>query len=149
MVLHKKLERISKEWRTIFDSTSDMIVLIDREMNITKANLAVSKFANKEIKGIIGEKCYKIFHYKDEPPDDCPFSILKEIKKRCSNEFYLPEKSIWLEHSIEPVFDNEGNLTYSILIIRDITDKKIVENELLWRLKFEKLIAKNILSIYL
>lgn len=142
MVLHKKLERISKEWRTIFDSTSDMIVLIDREMNITKANLAVSKFANKEIKGIIGEKCYKIFHYKDEPPDDCPFSILKEIKKRCSNEFYLPEKSIWLEHSIEPVFDNEGNLTYSILIIRDITDKKIVENELLWRLKFEKLIAK-------
>jgi PAS domain S-box-containing protein len=128
--IEEKLRTASNEWRITFDSTSDLIMLLDREMNIIKANLATAKFFNKPINEILGKKCFQLFHGIDEPLATCPFEKMKNTKKHEEAEFYLSEKNIWLRTSVDPIFDDKGNITGSVHIVRDITDRKRAEEKL-------------------
>ncbi|MBM4136045.1 MAG: PAS domain S-box protein, partial [Nitrospira sp.] len=80
--IEEKLRTASNEWRTTFDSTSDLIILFDREMNIIKANLATAKFFNKPINEILGEKFFWLFLVTDRPIAECPLKKVEKTKKR-------------------------------------------------------------------
>lgn len=141
MESEEKLKNASREWRITFNSISDLIMLVDSEMKIIKANLATARFVHKPIKEIIGKTCYQLFHSEDKPLAVCPFVRMKKTKKHEYAELYLSEKDIWIQDSVDPIFDDEGNLTGSVHIIRDITESKRTEEELKWRLEFEKTIT--------
>ena len=128
--IEEKLRTASNEWRITFDSTSDLIMLLDREMNIIKANLATAKFFNKPINEILGENCFQIFHGTDKPCDVCHLEKVEKTKKREESEVYLSERGIWLRISVDPIFDDKCNLTGSVHIIRDITERKRAEEKL-------------------
>lgn len=128
--IEKKLRNASNEWRTTFDSTSDLIMLLDKEMNIIKANLATARFLNKPINEILGKNCFQIFHGTDKPCDVCPLEKVEKTKKREESEVYLSERGIWLRVSVDPILDDKGNLTGSVNISRDITERKEAEEKL-------------------
>jgi len=73
---------------------------------------------------------------------------MKMTKKHEESELYLSERGIWIWASVDPIFDDKGNLTGSVYIIRDITERKKANEALKWRLEFEKTIA-NISSRFL
>jgi len=128
--MEDKLKKASSEWRITFDSTTDLIMFIDSEMKIIKANLATAKFFNKPINEILGKNCFQIFHGTDKPCDVCPLEKVEKTKKREESEVYLSESGIWLRISVDPIFDDKANLTGSVHIIRDITDRKKAEEKL-------------------
>lgn len=123
------LEKALADWQSTFNSTEDLIMLLDKEFKIIKANLPTSRFLGLAINEIPGKNCFQLFHGTEAPPDICPFKKMKQTKKHEEAEMYLDERSIWIDVSCDPVFDGKGNLTGAVHIIKNITKRKLAEKE--------------------
>jgi PAS domain S-box-containing protein len=131
---HKKTEErlkaASSEWRITFDSASELIIMLDIERKIIKANLATTRFLGKSFPEIIGKKCCELFHVTNDLPAACPFEKMITNGKYEEAEFYLSEKNTWIRVSLDPIFDDQGNVIGGIHIIRDITESKRSRDQL-------------------
>jgi PAS domain S-box-containing protein len=123
----EELDRVWRGWKSIFDVIKDSIILINGEFKIIQANRASSQLFGRPLDQIIGKTCWRLVHGTNEAPEECPLKRAKITKKYEQIELYLPEKDIWIEASVSPVFDRQGNLSGAIHIIRDITDRKQTE----------------------
>jgi signal transduction histidine kinase len=90
---------------------------------------------------IIGQKCYKAYHRRDEPCDPClTLKVLNdgEVHEH-DTEVIDKENKIMYFHSTANVAlrDKDGNPTAAIKISRDITDSKRLEQQLLQAQKME------------
>jgi PAS domain S-box-containing protein len=128
--IEKELKTAADEWQVTFDSTIDLIMLLDNEMRIIKANFATTKFLSRPFNEILGKNCFQLFHGTDRPPAVCPVKKMKMTKKHEEAELYLSEKDIWIRISSDPVFDDKDNLITSVHIIRNITERKQTEEKL-------------------
>jgi PAS domain S-box-containing protein len=123
----EELDLAWREWESTFDAAKDSIVLTDSEFKIIQANLAASRLFAKPIDQIVGKTCWQLVHETDHPPRDCPLEKAKTTKKHEEIELHLPQKGVWVADSVDPVFDQQGNLSGAIHIIRDVTDRKQAE----------------------
>ena len=126
----EELDRAWREWEATFDATKDVIFLTDNEFRIVQANLATSQLFDRPLDRIVGMNCWQLVHGATRPPKDCPLEKAKITKKHEEIELYLPEKNVWVIASVDPVFDQQGNLTGAVHIIRDITQRKRAEESL-------------------
>jgi PAS domain S-box-containing protein len=120
----EELDLAWHEWESTFDAAKDSIVLTDSEFKIVQANRATSQLFGKSLDEIIGKTCWQLIHGTDYPPRDCPLEKAKTTKKHEEIELHLPQKDIWVTASVDPVFDQQGNLSGAVHIIKDITENK-------------------------
>ncbi len=113
-----------------FDSATDLIMMLDKEMKIIKANLATATFLGKSFDEVLGKNCCELFHGTDDLSAACPFKRMLKTGKREEAEFYLSEKDTWIRISADPIFDDHGNVTGGVHIIRDITENKRSRDQL-------------------
>ena len=121
------------EWENTFDSITDLISIHDKEFNILRVNKTLADKFNIEPNELIGKKCYEIFHCKKEPLKNCPHKKVIDTGKYCEGEIDgegLFKGSIFLI-SASPFFNYEGKIIGSVHMVRDITEKKISEKELI------------------
>ncbi len=75
------------KWKLLFDHSPESILVLSEDQTILDANETTLKLLGKEKKDIVGEKCYRIFHNTDQPPEDCPFLEMKKRgERRAINE---------------------------------------------------------------
>jgi len=118
---------------SIFDSILDPFTIIDKDFNIIRINSKTEElFKNTPL---IGEKCYKAFHYSPVICEDCP--SLKTLKTGLAAHAIIPKKAPggeifgWEEHYSYPFVDMITNQLNGIIIyVRDITAKLGVEQEM-------------------
>jgi PAS domain S-box-containing protein len=126
----RELDRAWSEWETTFDAIGDSVILLDSEFNILQANAATSSLLGKPLDEIVGQRCCKLVHGSNKPLEDCPLIKTKTTKTRQKAELCIAEKGIWALVSVDPILDEQGNLTGAVHIIRDITDRKKAEEEI-------------------
>ncbi|WP_444550910.1 PAS domain-containing protein [Candidatus Magnetomonas plexicatena] len=119
-----------KEWDTIFNSISDMISVHGVDFSIKRVNNAFLNFYGVTHKDVIGKKCYEIVHDSTHPFNDCPHLRCIQSKIPEVQEILDENISVPVLESVSPVFDEQGNLTSSVHIAKDITHIKKVEMEL-------------------
>ncbi len=122
--IEDELDKAWREWETTFDATKDSIILTDSDFKIVQANLATSVLFGKNLDEIIGRTCWKLIHGSDKPPKNCPLIKAKDTKTHQEIELYLSEKGIWVETSVSPILNREGNINGVIHILKDITEHK-------------------------
>lgn len=110
------------ELKNIFESMSDMVYFTDRDLNIKRINQAVVKRLGKPEEEIIGQKCYKIFHGKDSPWEECPHQRSTEYQKPVVGEIEDPYLGGTFVVSNSPIFDSAHNFVGTVHISRDITE---------------------------
>jgi PAS domain S-box-containing protein len=123
----EELDKAWREWETTFDAIKDSVILTDSDFKIIQANLATSRLFDKPLDEIIGKTCYQLLHGTKRPPKECPLAKAKKTKKHEDMEFYLPQKGIWVIASVDPILDDQGEVSSAVHIIRDITDRKRAE----------------------
>ncbi len=126
----EELDKAWGEWEKTFDATKDSIMVLDSERKIVQANVAASRFFRKPLDQIVGKTCWHVVHGTKEPPKECPLKEALYTKKHEETELYLPEKGVWIEVSVDPILDDEGNVSSAVHIIRDITERKRAERSL-------------------
>jgi PAS domain S-box-containing protein len=123
-----KIARIAREWQSTFDATNDAIWTLDKEHVIQRCNESSVKMFNTTYDELIGKKCWEIVHGTNEPVEDCPCERAQRTLKRETME--LPSNEKWFLITVDPILDDSGKFCGAVHIIRDITHRKKIENEL-------------------
>ena len=123
------LQRSKREWEETFNAISDWVCLVDLDSRILKTNVAGEKFVSVPTEQAYGQTCCKLLHGSDKPIAGCPIQRMLETHQRETVELQTRE-GLWLTVTADPVTDKEGQLAGGVLITRDITDRKQVEEAL-------------------
>ena len=122
---------IAEEWQTTFDSISSMISIHDKNFRITRVNKAFADYFKSKPGNFIGKLCYEVMHNLCEPIDKCPHKITVETKKNANMELYIPEDEKYFHISTSPIFDKNNELSGSVHVATDITERKQMEQQLI------------------
>ena len=119
----EQLVHAAREWRTTFDSITDMISIHDKNCRITRVNMALADALKKDPKELIGKICYEVFHGTQQPCPNCPHLQSLKSKEPATLELFEPSLDIHLEISTSPILDENGEVTRSVHIAKDITER--------------------------
>lgn len=125
-----RIKKIANEWSVTFDSMKDLISVHDKDFRIVRVNKAFTDALKMQPEELIGKYCHEIIHKTKEPWPVCPHELALEDKKPHTTEFFEPGWGAYFEVSASPVLDNEGEITGTVHIIRDITERKKTEEYL-------------------
>ena len=125
----EKIRRAAEEWRTTFDSITDLVSILDRDCRLLRVNKAFADTFKMNPRELIGKTCYEVIHGAKEPMPNCPHQETLKTKKPARAEFFEPHLRIHLEVSTSPIFNEEGEVIASVYIARDITERKQAEVE--------------------
>ncbi len=143
----------------IFDSIQDPFCILDRDYKIVRTNEAYSQKKNKPVKKLIGERCYEILYERNSVCEDCVVEKAFMSGDPCAKEKRLTSPDgteEWMEIYTYPIIDESRVVLHVIEYVRDITERKRMEEELKKlastdrltqaynRLKFEEIITREI-----
>jgi len=120
----EKMRRTIQEWETTFNSISDMVFIQDNNFFILRANRSFAEFLHSTPEECIGKKCHQLLHNMNNSPSTCACQQVQKTKKTTTVEFYEPHLSRYLEITASPIFTDSGEITGSVHIMKDITERK-------------------------
>jgi diguanylate cyclase (GGDEF)-like protein/PAS domain S-box-containing protein len=125
---HKHIDA-DRLWRTTFDAIDDIMVVIDRDFTIVRANSAALECFNG--RKVIGEKSFQLFDNSSQPVADCP--VCKVFHSGTKNLCSRQEREInnrWFSVSSCPIKDDHGFVWQILQIYRDISENKNLHTKL-------------------
>ncbi len=125
-----KMASEAREWERVFDSITDFVSIHDRNFRIVRANKAFSDFAGKSPDELRGKHCYEIFHNIHGPITNCPHVRAVQTRGTTVEEIHNPSNNAYWLITCSPFYDEQGNLTGSVHIVKDITKRKLAEQML-------------------
>jgi len=127
----KETEKAATEWRTTFDSISDMIAIVDKDWKLMRVNKAFAAVVGKSPKEIIGKYCYEVIHNTNAPAENCPKPEAMQKGKPETFEYFEPNLDINVEATASPIFDRAGEVNGAVLVIRDVTQRNLMQKQLI------------------
>jgi two-component system cell cycle sensor histidine kinase/response regulator CckA len=131
------LVQAKEDWENTFDAITDMVMLLDSEHRIIRMNRSATEAFSTKKEGVVGKKCYEAVHGQSKPVKDCPLIATTRTGKPASRELTLSSLGRTCRCSTSPIIDQEGNLTGYTHSLRDITESKSLEAQLLQAQKME------------
>lgn len=125
-----QLARSQAEWERTFDAVPDLICLLDVNFTILRANRAMVDRLGGDAERVIGAPCHECVHAADAPPDFCPHVRTLADGEAHVAEVYEPRLGGHFLVTTTPVYDDNGKLTGSVHVARDITRRKAMEDAL-------------------
>jgi PAS domain S-box-containing protein len=126
----EELDQMLTTWVQTFDAVPDLISIIDTTNTITRVNKALADRFGVAPEKMIGLKCYEVIHGESKPPGYCPHVRMMHDGHTCSQEIEEKKLSGLFEISVSPLTNTRGQVTASVHIARDITERKKLEGVL-------------------
>ena len=124
------LRHAAEEWRTTFDSITDLVSICDKDFKLIRVNKVFADAFKMKPMELIGKHCYEMLHGTNELMPNCPYKQTLKDGKPHMAEYFEPHLGIHLEETISPIFDEKGQVTACVQVARDITERKREEEEL-------------------
>ena len=121
-------EQLAKEWQQTFDAITDIVALISPAYELIRVNRAGCQGIGKKLSELIGRKCYEVVHGLDRPIEGCPCARSLKTKRPGSGEFSSGGRHFIA--TADPILDRKGRLVAFTHTVKDITDRKQLEDEL-------------------
>jgi two-component system NtrC family sensor kinase len=148
----QKVVRAKREWEETFDAITEGLFMLDEEFNILRVNIAFAEMLGTTPARLIGQKCYRVLHNRDEPPSYCLNVQTMQTGVPQTIEVREPAVERDLLLSIYPLRNPEGNVDRQVHIIQDITLRKQLQAQLVQAEKLSAIgrlaqgIAHNLLT---
>jgi PAS domain S-box-containing protein len=129
------IAKSEKFLNTIFDSINDPFNIIDRDFTIIKANNSYANMRGMTIDQLVGKRCYEVLQNRKTVCEECSVKTTFDTgephtKEKLATYLGNPEET-WLEIYTYPIFDDKGRVINVIEYTRDITTRKILEEQLI------------------
>ena len=118
----EKMKQAVKEWEVTFNSVSDMISILDQNFIIIRVNKSFAEFFQCRPEECLGKKCYALLHGTKKTHSPCPYKEAQSTKKSATVEFFEPHMGRKLEITASPIFNDDGEISGSVHIMKDITE---------------------------
>jgi len=122
--VEEKMKQAIQQWETTFNSIVDMISIQDEQYSIVRANKAYAEIVHLTPEECVGKKCYELLHGLEGAHTSCPCAQIHRTKKPSTVEFFEPHLGKYLEISASPLFTDDGKISGSVHIVKDITSRK-------------------------
>ena len=135
----EELARKERFLKGILDAIQDGISVLDDDLNILRVNEAMKGIYTAEA-SLEGKKCFEAYFGRSQPCDKCPTLRTLKSGRLESEEIVLHRKNkppVFLEVFAFPMLDDDGRLTGAVDYVRNVTERKILEEERLQREKLE------------
>ncbi|MBI1912683.1 MAG: response regulator [Deltaproteobacteria bacterium] len=129
--LFEMVTKSKEEWVATFDAIQDYISIHDREYRILKINKALARQFNAHPEALIGRKCYELLYCRQEPQCNCPHSRTLKTGEVADAEVEDMIVEGTYKVTTFPVFDEDGRVWASVHVARDITQEKMLREQLL------------------
>ena len=123
--------RAAEEWRTTFDSITDLVSIHDENGKIVRANKAFASVLKLKPQDVVGKKCCQLVHGTNKPPTNCPRLKTLKSKNPTMEEIYEPRLGMHLQILTSPLNESiEEDKGISIVhVARDISERKLAEEQ--------------------
>ncbi len=134
MASKEKIEDAEKYLETLFDSIEDGIIVVNNDHRIIKMNSSFLKIIGKTKEEMLGKTCHETIFGSTQQKIDCPVNVLLRSGRpeRSVHEVDIHNRKMILEINSSIFFYKKGTPNI-ILIIRDVTKHKVLENEIVLR----------------
>ncbi|MCK5149133.1 PAS domain S-box protein [bacterium] len=136
------LKKAQVELIQILNTTAEGIRVIDKNLNISKANRIFLEMLNMKEEDVIGKKCHQILSCSLCHTMNCPLFMFNEDITHTEHDLRMNklDKQYFdtLLH-ISPFRDANGRLLGIVESIRDVTDRKDLETQLVQAQKLESI----------
>ncbi|MBI4697740.1 MAG: PAS domain S-box protein [Nitrospirae bacterium] len=135
--MEEQVFQIKHDWEDTFNIITDMITVHDEDFNIIRYNKAAEKMLGLPLLTTSREKCYQYYHGTDCPPAGCPSCQTLKTGEASTVEMFEPHLNMHIEIRAIPRFDSEHHMVGLIHVVRDITERKRLEDQLRHAQKME------------
>ncbi len=132
--------RLEMQHDLILNSVADGIYGVDRSGNSTFINRAMEEITGWQVEEIIGHNQHEILHHtradgSRHPAEECPVYVTF----RDNTPRFIEDDLFWkkdgtsfpVEYSCTPIRAEDGNVLGSVVVFRDITERKEAEEKTL------------------
>jgi DNA-binding NarL/FixJ family response regulator len=114
------------------NNIQDGVSILDTDLSVRYVNTSMKHWYSGS-GDLLGKKCYQVYHYREEPCDNCP--TLKTIEEKVPYIGIVKyatgdEVKGWQQLYSIPIFDPNNNLIGILEYVRDITFQNNLEIEL-------------------
>jgi len=129
--LYQTVVQAEQEWAETFDAITDGISIHNADFRIMRANRALAEKLGVTPQALIGRHCYELFHRSTAPTEICPHFQTFQSGRPHTEEMALPDlKGVFLV-SAYPMLDERGRVKASIHVLKDITEYKQMQAQLI------------------
>lgn len=133
------LRRANEDWEQTFNAIPDMVMVLDSQHRILRVNKAMAAVIGLSEQELKGRFCFELVHHRDEPPAFCPHSMLLEDGTEHHVEVFEPKLGRSLDVRVSPLSDETGTVIGAVHVMRDVTEQKNLQKQLLQAQKMESI----------
>ncbi len=130
---HRAEEAVLKaklDWERTFDSVPDLIVILDTQHRVVRANRAMLLRLGLKPGECIGQLCHECVHGLRAPPAVCPHVLTIRDGREHMAEVHEERLGGDFLVSTTPLLNDQGVVMGSVHVARDITEQKRAEQAL-------------------
>lgn len=117
----------------ILSTIGEAVYIFDPNLTITEVNRTHLKTFDINREEVIGKKCYELFFGRQERCPDCPLTDVFKSGVCVRMERMIPRSEAvkkYFDVMYCPLFDDGGNVIEVICDVRDLTERKAMEDKL-------------------
>ena len=127
-----RLRRSEERYRSLVESAGDLIYTMDKDCNVLSMNQYSRGLIQRRSEDIIGKRVGDFIVHAGE--DSCALIVSKifETGESIAREerVKIRDKEYWLDTKYKPVLTSEDQINAVLVISRDITESKTMEDQL-------------------
>jgi PAS domain S-box-containing protein len=139
-----ELSFVGKEWENTMNTITDPIALISTEKRVLWVNIAYARLMSALPKDLIGKSCCDIFHNEMSPIHSCLHKKVFETKTGFTEEIYDETTGATSLVTCSPYTNAKGEMIGTMIVTKDITEKKEAENEIRYLKEFNENIVESL-----
>lgn len=137
--LFEQVSHSKREWETTFDAMTDAVTVHSADRRIKRSNRAAAEMKSLPLTSMIGMTCCALSFPAPHSPADC--ICARAISSGESHVIELEDKASkrHLRVSVDPVLDQRGIAVGAVMVTRDITEQRKMQEQLLQSKKLRAL----------
>jgi PAS domain S-box-containing protein len=140
----EKLVQAQEEWERTFNAISDLVMILDEQHRIVRANRALAHKFGYEPEEMEGKFCYQALYGLETICSHCPNISLLADGKSAKRELWDEKLQGHFLLSLSPIFDSFGKIIGSVQVGTDITERRRANEALRKSEERYRLIAENV-----
>ena len=141
-LLFNQIEEHERFLQTILDSLWMQLLVVDPDKRVIMVNKHFLETKGNTEAETLGRPYQSVSPWLTTPNAECPVSAVLTSRKPITvlNRQDALTGPKWFERHLAPILDNEGEVSFVVEAVRDVTDQKLLDQEKMERMKLQGVI---------